>query len=179
MYLALIIAGANNIKWPEVFIPTTGQHCLLPDLPDRRYGHSLSQKTICGGSTSDNTSTYCITLTDDLTSWEKTTELQNPRLLSVHVHTMKGIIHNHNHKWCMCSDLSKEGWDRYFHKKESIKVENFHKISPQTPLPPTPPHQGKKIFFALLDKLDHFRIKIKSAMVTSDFWAKSLSRAYQ
>merc|ERR1719300_318920 len=51
---ALIISGG----WPydnagdsvEVYIPSTGQHCQLPDLPgDPRWYHTMEEMTVCGG----------------------------------------------------------------------------------------------------------------------------------
>ena len=58
----------------EVYVPSTGQHCQLRDLPDRRYGHSQEAKTVCGGY---DTQDSCLTLTVD--GWEKTTTLLKRR----------------------------------------------------------------------------------------------------
>ena len=61
----------------EVYVPSTGQHCQLPDLPDWRYDHSQDVKTLCGGSYNTDTRTSCLTLTVD--GWEKTTTLLESR----------------------------------------------------------------------------------------------------
>ena len=55
----------------EVYVPSTGQQCKLPDLPDAKYVHSMEAKTVCGGL---NTQTTCRTLTSQGT-WEETTTL--------------------------------------------------------------------------------------------------------
>ena len=59
----------------EVYVPSTGQHCQLPDLPDRRYDHSMEKMMVCGGGYGD-TFTSCLTLTD--VGWERTTTLLKP-----------------------------------------------------------------------------------------------------
>ena len=58
----------------ELYVPSTGQHCQLPDLPDRRERHTMEKMTVCGGW---NTRTSCITLTGN--GWEKTTTLLEER----------------------------------------------------------------------------------------------------
>ena len=82
LYLGLIIAGGlltfdlGATASVEVFVPSTLQHCLLPDIPgDIIDGHSLHEKTICGGI---STGTSCITLSDGGT-WENTTTLLQRR----------------------------------------------------------------------------------------------------
>ena len=58
----------------EVYVPSTGQHCQLPDLPDNRLYHTSEKTTVCGGV---YTLTSCLTLTDD--GWERTTTLLDSR----------------------------------------------------------------------------------------------------
>ena len=58
----------------ELYIPSTGQHCQLPDLPDSRVDHSMEKKMICGGT---HTRTSCLTLTS--AGWETTTDLLEQR----------------------------------------------------------------------------------------------------
>ena len=76
---ALLITGGygsagNSV---EVFIPSTGQHCHLPDIPgDRRYYHTMEKFTICGGLYT-STATSCLTLTDG--TWETSTTLREER----------------------------------------------------------------------------------------------------
>ena len=59
----------------EVYVPSTGQQCKLPDLPDMRYDHSMEAKTVCGGG---KTRTSCRTLTSPGT-WEITRTLLKKR----------------------------------------------------------------------------------------------------
>ena len=61
----------------EVYVPSTGQQCKLPDLPDVRYVHTMEAKTVCGGYETE-VRTSCITLTSPGT-WEKTSTLLNAR----------------------------------------------------------------------------------------------------
>ena len=63
-------------KSVEVFVPSTGQHCTLPDLPAERYLHTMEEMVVCGGPYSD-TGTSCLSLTDD--GWETTTTLLERR----------------------------------------------------------------------------------------------------
>ena len=60
----------------EVYVPSTGQHCQMPDLPDWRRQHSQDFQTVCGGFIF-GTKTSCITLTED--GWESTTTLLESR----------------------------------------------------------------------------------------------------
>ena len=77
-YSGLIISGGladDSVgQSVEVYVPSTGQHCQLPDLPDRRYGHTMEKMMVCGGW---NTRTSCLTLTGD--GWETTTTLLDGR----------------------------------------------------------------------------------------------------
>ena len=93
-YSGLIISGGQPRKagWSvEVFVPSNGHHCKLPDLPVRRDGHSMEERVVCGGfdyerssdsdeywaqirSVSGPTSTSCLSLTDNGT-WENTATL--------------------------------------------------------------------------------------------------------
>ena len=70
--------GSDSVgRTVEVYVPSTGQHCQLPDLPDWRRGHSQDVKTLCGGEYSSDTQTSCLTLTD--AGWEVTTTLLEGR----------------------------------------------------------------------------------------------------
>ena len=60
----------------EVYVPSTGQHCQLPDLPARRFYHNMEKMTVCGGEET-KTKTSCLTLTD--AGWEVTTTLLEER----------------------------------------------------------------------------------------------------
>ena len=78
-YSALVISGGFGYEdgvgnTVEVFIPSTGQHCQLPDLPgDGRNYHTMEGMTVCGGSYT-STQTSCLTLRDG--TWEKTSLLE-------------------------------------------------------------------------------------------------------
>ena len=77
-YSALIISGNGAIgrdsQSVELYVPSTGLHCQLPDLPDRREDHSMEGMVICGGL---QTETSCLTLTS--AGWETTTDLLEER----------------------------------------------------------------------------------------------------
>ena len=72
LYSGLIISGGNPSdsagQSVEVYVPSTGQHCQLTDLPERLTKHTMEKMTVCGGL---NTGTSCLTLTSD--GWEETT----------------------------------------------------------------------------------------------------------
>ena len=55
-----------------MYVPSTGKHCTLPNLPDKRYWHSMEGMMVCGGKDSD-TDTSCLTLTD--AGWKTTTSM--------------------------------------------------------------------------------------------------------
>merc|ERR1719295_461938 len=77
--VALIISGGepqdsagNSV---EVFVPSTGQHCQLPDLPGAwRDVHTMEEMTVCGGV---DTERSCLTLIDG--TWQTTTTLLEER----------------------------------------------------------------------------------------------------
>ena len=60
----------------EVYVPSTGQHCQLPDLPDWRHSHTQNGQTVCGGYIF-YTRSSCITLTPD--GWQRTTTMLKDR----------------------------------------------------------------------------------------------------
>ena len=70
----MIISGGSSYNYSignsaEVYVPSTGHHCQLPDIPGHeRLGHTMEKMMICGGYMVRD----CLTLTDDGT-WEKTT----------------------------------------------------------------------------------------------------------
>ena len=72
----IISGGDDRDKSVEVFLPSTGQHCTLPDLPAKRFYHTMEEMVVCGGTDSD-TGTSCLSLTDD--GWETTTTLLERR----------------------------------------------------------------------------------------------------
>ena len=77
---ALVISGGwtldhvkNGISPVEVYVPSTGQHCQLPDLPYIVQAHIQEGLMACGGFASF----FCLTLIDG--TWEKTTYLLESR----------------------------------------------------------------------------------------------------
>ena len=81
LFSALLISGGSpsaSGKSVEVFVPSTGQHCALPDLPNLRHSHTIEGMVLCGGGTSGiGTMTTCLTLNG--TGWETTTTLLERR----------------------------------------------------------------------------------------------------
>ena len=81
--LGLIISGgipSSSVgKSVEVFVPSTGKNCTLPDLPASRSFHTMEEMVLCGGGGNSGTSTRtsCLKLTDD--GWENTTTLLEGR----------------------------------------------------------------------------------------------------
>ena len=76
----IMISGGGNTgsgNNAEMFIPSTGEHCHLPDIPGPpRDAHSASGSTICGGYYNKYS---CISLVDGV--WKNTTTLQEPRYI--------------------------------------------------------------------------------------------------
>ena len=76
----MIISGGGTYlsdsvgKSVEVYVPSTGQHCRLPDMPDWRRDHSMEGMVVCGGQ---YTETYCLTLND--AGWERSTVMLEER----------------------------------------------------------------------------------------------------
>ena len=56
----LISGGWHAYTSVEVYSPGTNYHCVLPSLPDKRYGHTMDGLTLCGGVL---TRTTCISFT--------------------------------------------------------------------------------------------------------------------
>ena len=78
-YSGLIISGSRFSesvgKSAEVFVPSTGQHCQLPDLPGAaREFHTMEKMTVCGG---EKSTTSCLTLTGG--TWGTTISLLEER----------------------------------------------------------------------------------------------------
>jgi hypothetical protein len=44
----------------EVYVPSTGQSCSLPSLPDQRYRHTMDSLYICGGYYYSSAATNCL-----------------------------------------------------------------------------------------------------------------------
>ena len=77
----LIISGGQSrvdVQSVEVFVPSTGRRCKLPELPERRYFHTMEGTVLCGGE-GDSDGSTCLSLTDG--RWERTTTLIERRLV--------------------------------------------------------------------------------------------------
>ena len=80
LYSGMIISGGGTYlsdsvgKSVEVYVPSTGQHCRLPDMPDWRRDHSMEGMVVCGGQ---YTETCCLTLND--ANWERSTVMLEER----------------------------------------------------------------------------------------------------
>ena len=75
LYSGLIISGGPG-QSVEAYVPSTGQHCTLADLPNPREEHSMEGLVVCGGGY-DDAGTSCLTLTD--AGWQRTTTLLEER----------------------------------------------------------------------------------------------------
>ena len=58
----VVSGGAGAYSSVEVFVPSTGESWVLPDLPRQRQDHTMDALTVCSGSS-------CDTLSDDGT-WD-------------------------------------------------------------------------------------------------------------
>ena len=78
----LIISGGGSgsaEKSVEVFVPSTGQHCQLADLPAGRRLHTMEGVMLCGGGESDSgTRGSCLNLNAN-GAWEITSTLLEDR----------------------------------------------------------------------------------------------------
>ena len=89
-------------KSVELFVPSTGHHCVLPNTGDSgpwRYQHSIEKNVICGGN--HHLSKSCLTLTnrywDWNWNWEETTTLLERRLFHSSINTIiNGTMLAHN-----------------------------------------------------------------------------------
>jgi hypothetical protein len=59
----IILSGGYHETSVEVFVPSTGQACSLPSLPDERWGHTMNSLIICGGPYYSTTPTTCLSFT--------------------------------------------------------------------------------------------------------------------
>ena len=66
---AVLITGGYREKTAELFLPSTGTSCALPNLPELRYYHSADNNILCGGSTNYNGN--CLQWSPDTGTWEE------------------------------------------------------------------------------------------------------------
>jgi hypothetical protein len=71
----------------EVFDPSTGLSCSLPDLPYERYYHTMDGLLICGGEYS---STSCLSFTSG--QWNKSHTLVEPRYFHTSWQSEDGLV---------------------------------------------------------------------------------------
>ena len=89
LHSGLLISGdyyAGSIAdTVEMFVPATGKHCQLTNMPTRRSLHTMDARTVCGGSSlSGDNEISCVSLTDDGT-WEIGTTLLEERSSYKHI----------------------------------------------------------------------------------------------
>ena len=87
-FLALIISGGSGSAsyTVEAFVPATGEHCKLPNIPAKpnswelgpRFGHSMEGLKICSGGPQTASRANCISLTDG--TWKVANVLRENRL---------------------------------------------------------------------------------------------------
>ena len=88
----LITGGSGTGNSVEMFVPSSGRHCNLPDIPGgRRVDHTMEKLTICGGGY--YTSTFCLTLTDG--TWETSTTLREERWVYWWIWTWPQLSYQH------------------------------------------------------------------------------------
>ena len=78
---AVLITGSDTIPrdTAELYLPSTGYSCSLPQLPDQREEHTLeSSGLMCGGFLSDTRYT-CLQWSPDTGSWEQLLRLDAER----------------------------------------------------------------------------------------------------
>ena len=65
---AVLITGGVDLNTAELFLPSTGTNCTLPNLPEARRDHTVDNDILCGGF---QTSDSCLQLTPSSGSWEE------------------------------------------------------------------------------------------------------------
>ena len=63
------VVGSGTVYKAEVYVPSTGQQCYLPNMLKNRWSHTMEEKTVCGSRSFKRS---CFTLADDGT-WQETT----------------------------------------------------------------------------------------------------------
>ena len=78
---AVLITGGDGRSGysAELFLPSSGTSCTLPDLPELRYYHSSDNNILCGGYKSSN----CLQWSPDTGTWEELLTLDLGRLYHV------------------------------------------------------------------------------------------------
>ena len=92
---SLLVSGGSPYllagRSVEVFLPSTGQHCLLPNMTgDPRYYHTMQDLTVCGGSAYTDTNKLCLSLTGG--GWVNTSYLLEYRSFSLSWSSPGGLV---------------------------------------------------------------------------------------
>ena len=124
----MIISGGEDKAGSsaEVFVPSTGKNCRLPDMPgSSRAFHTMEKMMMCGG---DSTKKSCLTLIDGI--WKETTTLLVDRY-NLTVFPQKNeqvretnlvLVLSYYNKW-----LNMKNATNIFRNAETIKVQIFLK----------------------------------------------------
>jgi hypothetical protein len=88
----IILSGGYGASTSvEVFVPSTGQSCSLPALPDERYGHTMDSLLICGGGWDSTTAaTTCLSFTSG--QWITSHTLVEERNYHTSWQTEQGLV---------------------------------------------------------------------------------------
>ena len=70
----LITGGKGGRRSAEVYRPGQSTPCLLPDLPDRYFDHTLDGTLICGGGGGQSTKRSCRRWNDNAGIWDLVTD---------------------------------------------------------------------------------------------------------
>ena len=81
-------AGRTSV---EVFVPSTGQSCSLPSLPDRgRYGHTMDSLLICGSGHEATAARNCLSFSSG--QWVTSHTLVEKRSFQTSWKTDQGLV---------------------------------------------------------------------------------------
>ena len=75
----LITGGYPNYNTAELYLPSSGTWCTLPSLPDKRFGHTVSEDGLLCGGWSYHTGDSCLQWSPDTGSWEAAVTLDVKR----------------------------------------------------------------------------------------------------
>ena len=73
----VLITGGTGLNTAEIYLPSSGASCILPQLPDVRRYHTVEQTgLLCGGSFTADT---CVQWSSDTGTWEQSLTLDTVR----------------------------------------------------------------------------------------------------
>ena len=80
----VLITGGDGLRSSEIYLPSSGASCSLPQLPDVRTQHTVEQTgLLCGGGITSGTSDSCLQWSSDSGTWEQSLTLDTGRSLHV------------------------------------------------------------------------------------------------